>query len=887
MSRFPGPVALGRGVVVGPGASVPAGAEDWPWVAVGEDVVNRPSDVVSELHRRWLDRKPVIVELVVQPVALRVAERCELPPWEVAPDHEFWLERLQYLVWSNNYDWRDQAAEPIWWHARRAVRLGASPSDEFDVVLPSGAGAWCDGGPRGPVVGLAAAIVHREAIEAGSLRPDGDRQATSDLAADQRRAVEHGAGPARIIAPAGSGKTRVLTERLRHLLTDRQLTPGSVLAVAFNKRAADELVERTPGLPVHIRTLNSLGLAIVNGTGPFAATTRARSVIDEREVRRILESVITVRRQVNTDPWVPYLDALSAIRLGLAPPPVAEEMIPDAVGIADAFDKYRAVLADRDVLDFDEQIYRAIELLLSSPDVRKKAQGAARHLLVDEFQDLTPAHLLMLRLLAAPTFDVFGVGDDDQVIYSYAGASPEFLINYDNFFPGAAAYALETNYRCPPSVVRGATELLARNHRRVAKTIQPRAGRPDEPGSLTVSSRAADEQAGYVAEEIGRLSAEGVAMCDVAVLTRVNVSLLPLQVTLAERGIPSTRPIGREVLERTGIRTALAYLRIGASPREISRADIAETIRRPSRKIARNVSEMLRRDPTTSVAGIRRLAGALSGKDVDRLEDYADDLETVAEAVRSGSTAQALRVIGSQVGLGGAMDALDSGRREVDRSSHLDDLAALRQVAVLHPDPSTFGSWLRERLAVGEGDASTGVVTLSTVHRVKGQEWPHVFVLGASDGLFPHRLASDVEEERRIFHVAITRASLRAVVVADQDQPSPFCDEMLGRDPRVEHVSRTDRTSSISPARPGAQPGTAGPGEEGREKLSRALRDWRKDTCTRDKVPAYVVLSDADLEGIVTRRPTTLRELARCRGIGPLRLEKYGDDILAVMESAG
>lgn len=175
----------------------------------------------------------------------------------------------------------------------------------------------------------------------------------ADVAPDQLAAVMHGAGPARIIAPAGSGKTRVLTERLRHLLADRRVTPTTVTAVAYNKRAAEQLGERTAGLGAHIRTLNSLGLAIVNGSGQFAPTgLGTRQVIEEVEVRRILESLVEVRRQQNTDPMAPYIDALSAIRLGLTSPPAVEEAIPDAAGIAEAFDRYRAILADRRVLDF-------------------------------------------------------------------------------------------------------------------------------------------------------------------------------------------------------------------------------------------------------------------------------------------------------------------------------------------------------------------------------------------------------------------------------------------------------------------------------------------------------------------------------------------------------
>ncbi|MGO9559711.1 MAG: ATP-dependent helicase [Acidimicrobiales bacterium] len=890
MSEFPGPPALGRGIVVNPGAAPPPGAANWPRRVVDAEALARPSVLADELHRLWLERVPVVIELDVDAGALREPERCDRPPYELDPGHDFARERLQYLVWSNNYDGRETDAAPIWWHTRRAARLGAIESEDGDVKLPDGTAAWCDGGPRGSLpVGTDFVVLHRESIEAGSLTVDRASLVSSELAPDQLRAVAHLSGPARIIAPAGSGKTRVLTERLRHLLADRQVTASTVVAVAFNKRAADELLERTAGLPAHIRTLNALGLAIVNGSSPFGPTgAPRRSVIDERDVRHILQSLLPVRRLVNTDPWLPYLEALSMVRLGLVAPTEAEEAIPDAAGIADAFNRYRTTLADNNFVDFDEQIYLAIELLLTRPDLRSRAQSHARHLLVDEFQDLTPAHLLLLRLLSAPTHDVFGVGDDDQVIYSYAGATPEFLIGYERYFPGASLYALETNYRCPPAVVQAASRLLARNRRRVRKSISPSQDGRVVPECLRVDRRPSLQHAESALSEIRRWSTEGAAWADIAVLARVNAALLPFQVTLCENGVPCTVPLGPDILNRTGIKAALAYLRIGCDPAHILRGDVAETIRRPSRKIARNVTELLLRRPTTSVSDIRSLASALSGGDVEKLEGYADDLELLARTVAGGTTAASLSFIRRRIGLGQAMDVLDSSKRDLDRSTHLDDLAALEQVAGLHEDPESFEGWLREMLAVRAPESDAGLVTLSTVHRVKGQEWPHVLVVGASEEMFPHRLAGDIEEERRIFHVAITRCSSDVVVLADRDAPARFCDEMFREFPQVQpepvRLPRVEakRPKTLAPLPPGA---LGAEGQEAREQVSKALRDWRRSTALRDKVPAYVVLSDDHLEGIAARAPGSLSELAGCRGIGPTKLERYGDEILAVIDS--
>ncbi|MGH9266033.1 MAG: ATP-dependent DNA helicase UvrD2, partial [Acidimicrobiales bacterium] len=678
---------------------------------------------------------------------------------------------------------------------------------------------------------------------------------------------------ARIIAPAGSGKTRVLTERLRHLLADRNHEPELLTAVAYNVKAAEELRERTIGLRPTIRTLNSLGLFICQLAGS------AVRVVEEREARNIVQSLVKIPRRTNADPVAPYLEALSAIRLGLLDPVVAENRFPDASGISVAFDAYRAKLAAQGAVDFDEQIYRAVELLLTDADLRARARAGCRTLLVDEFQDLTPAHVLLLRLLAGPAASVFGVGDDDQVIYGYAGADPGFLIDFGRWFPGAATYDLKVNYRCPPAVVRGAQTLLGYNRRRLPKDVSPAPGRAEEDGALDVRPVPVDDLTVSARDQVSAWLGDGVPAEDVAVLTRVNAVLLPIQVLLLRSGIPCHRAVGTELLGRTGIASVLAYLRIGLAPADIAREDVAATVRRPSRKIARNVLEIMGRRPRTSVADLHSLGDWLSGDDADRVHTYAGDLELVANAVQrpGATTAGVFDVIRRRIGLDRAMSALDASRGSADRSAHGDDLWALEQLATLHPDPAGFEPWLRKALA---GEVPDGpCVHLSTVHKVKGREWPYVLVFGASADLFPHRLAEDVEEERRVFHVAITRAARAVVVLGDAAAPSPFLAELAGtaEKPAVRETVATPpkgRTRTEMPA-PGESPALD------------SLRAWRTEIARRDKVPPYVVMSDAHLKGIAERKPSTLGELAACPGIGPLKLERYGEDILSVLERSG
>ncbi|MDQ6947365.1 MAG: ATP-dependent helicase, partial [Actinomycetota bacterium] len=640
--------------------------------------------------------------------------------------------------------------------------------------------AWIDGGPRAPfsppdLGGLG--LIHRESVELGApaLVP-GPTPPRADLAPDQLAAVGHGAGPARIIAPAGSGKTRVLTERLRHLLVDRRYERDIVLAVAYNKKAQQEMEERTADVAPRVRTLNALGYRLLaEGRGG------APRLLEEREVRRLIERFVPIRRQrANTDPVGPYLEALGEVRLGLRDPEEVESWRDDVPGLAAAFDPYRAALKEAGAVDFDEQIYGTLELLLADGTFRRRAQRGCRHLLVDEFQDLTPAHVLLLRLLAAPQLDVFGVGDDDQVIYGHAGADPAFLIGFEQLFPGAADHPLEVNYRCPAVVVRQAADLLSYNQRRVAKTVRPGPEASPSADAVRVVTHPAASGADALVEVVQGWLGSGVNPSDVAVLTRVNALLLAPQVALLEAGIPVRSVLGLEVLGRTGLRAALAYVRIAAAADgRIAAEDVVEILRRPSRGLPQWFSDRLRRRSWWGIESLRAIATQVPDKEASKVGWLVGDLEVLVGQARAGgaTSRSVLAVIKDGIGLGGAMSLLDSSRGG-EGSSHLDDLDALEQVAGLHPEVATFEPWLRERLARDGWSGDGAGVTLSTVHRVKGMEWKKVAVFGVNAGILPHRLAEDVEEERRVLHVALTRCQSQVVVLSDRSRPSSMLDEL-------------------------------------------------------------------------------------------------------------
>ena len=839
------------------GSSVPAAWSAVPGVVVDAAAVADPEAVVRELHDHWADRRPVVIRLAVDPASFRPPATTTEEPWSLGPSFEPWHDRLHFLVWANTYDGRpvdgrpvDGASdEPIWWWGRKALRLGASPSIEGaagDVTLADGRAAWVDGGPREPLDSAALggpAVVHREAVESGRLTVEPvPAQPTADLAPDQLAAVAHGGGPARVIAPAGSGKTRVLTERLRHLVLDRGYEPGGVLAVAYNKRAQEELQARTADVRPRVQTLNALAYEILGE----ARGGRPR-VLDELEVRAIVERLVPKGRPLaNTDRLAPYLEALTAVRLGLRDPADVEATRDDVPGFADAFGPFRQRLLELRAVDFDEQVYAAVEALLVDGELRRTLQAGCRHLLVDEFQDLTPAHVLLLRLLALPGLDVFGVGDDDQTIYSYAGADPAFLIDFGALFPGGAAHPLEVNYRCPAPVVDGARTLLSYNHRRVAKEIRPGPSAEADPSALAVHRHPPDAGAARLVEVVHGWRADGADPGDVAVLARVGSLLLAPQVALVEAGVPVVPALDARVLDRTGTRAALAYLRIGCDPDHLSGADVVEVYRRPTRGLPAWITRWFERCRT--VDEVHAVADRVDDSKVaTKVTSVAEDLSAVVAAVQGGTTRSALLAIRDRVGLGSAMDLLDSSKGG-QTASQLDDLEALVQVAALHPDPGGFEPWLRGVLA-DRGAATGAGVTLATVHKVKGQEWGHVAVFGVTDGLVPHRLAVDVEEERRVLHVAITRGRRRVAVFADVERPSPFLDELAGTAPHRSEVEAARRSAGRAADQRGGGGGTAGgspSGGGGRASAAKAPKvPWV------DAAPGLAVVATGGIGGTV------------------------------------
>jgi DNA helicase-2/ATP-dependent DNA helicase PcrA len=911
-------------------------------------VASIDTPTADRLGAAWRERRSVVIELVPglgldEPGHPPPAKISGLQPWEWSPDLDLVAERLHHAVWANAYDGRGQGLEWRW--AAEATRLGGrvstrSPHADLpahvdlpaDVELPDGTPVLYDGGPldAGLPARAGMGVVHRIWLDHAALRPLGPNSAEgADLAPDQRRAVTEPGLGARVIAPAGSGKTRVLTARARLLLTEWGLPPEALALVAYNVRAAAEMKERLADVGgVRVRTLNALGLRLCG----------RRATIEATEIRRILSDLVALPRRAETDPAAPWIEALNRVRLGLVAPEVVEAELPDVSDLERVARAFRAELAERDVVDFDEQVVVAIERLLADPPFRHRSQRFARVLLVDEFQDLTPAHLLLLRLLAGPAGAVFGVGDDDQTIYGYAGATPRWLVDFEQWFPGSASHSLEVNYRCPPAVVTAASHLLTRNAVRVPKLIRAGSGG----GDLAVL----DGPGGPARRSAGRVQSlidQGAEPTEIAVLVRVNASLVPVHVLLRHAGVPVSSPLDRLFLQRGGVRAALAWLAVATAPSSsLPGAMLREAARRPKRGMSASLLDLVAKQ--RSVAALERLGDWLDGKGSAREADKVRWLCEDVGQVRAGAgatTGDILSLVRSKVGDGG----LDASAAALDRwshgaiAAHTDDLDALMELADLEPDPSRFGAWLADQLS-SAGPGSKDGVTLASIHAVKGREWPHVIIHHATAGLMPHRLSVDLEEERRVFHVGLTRGR-STVSVVPGSPPSPYLREMAAPgEPPVRAAGPPPGRVASGPGRPGSTPGQAaellpasvglvfkwrGHEHEAVEVLDggvrasiaggpattsvpfgtvvtvagrpahlahpageaawERLRAWRADRSRSLGKPAFVVFDDKTLRAVAAALPVREQDLLAIGGIGPVKLEAYGPDLVAIGEA--
>jgi DNA helicase-2/ATP-dependent DNA helicase PcrA len=597
----------------------------------------------------------------------------------------------------------------------------------------------------------------------------------------QRQAVLRTEGPVLIVAGAGSGKTRALTHRIAYLIRECGVAPGQILAITFTNKASREMAERVSGLlggPVArgmwILTFHSACARILRREHTHLGVPSNFTIYDDGDTERLIAGI---SRDMDVDPKRFPPKAVAAA-IGKAKDRVlgAKEFAEMASSfyeetIARIYTAYEQRKRDAGALDFDDLISETVRLFRAHPEVLEHYQERFRHILIDEYQDTNRAQYELVNMLAAKHRNVCVVGDADQGVYSWRGATIQNILDFERDYPDAAVFLMEQNYRSTQNILGVANALIENNVQRKPKNLWTEAGS----GDLVVRVRADDEhgEAYFVAQEIERLRAEeGFRYRDVAIFYRTNAQSRVIEDVFMRTGMPYRVFGGVRFYQRKEIKDILAYLRLLMNPQDV--ISFRRVVNTPKRGIgdatvaaleafARDegidVMETVRRvDEIPSlgarakgaVAGFRQVMAALAG----HLADGAGPARMVEFAAQES----------------GYMAELEE-ERTVEAQGRVENIQELTGVAaeLLARDPEAgMDAFLEQVSLVGEQDdydEEESSVTLMTLHIAKGLEFPAVFIVGLEDGIFPHYRSmtdsAELEEERRLLYVGITRAQRR------------------------------------------------------------------------------------------------------------------------------
>jgi DNA helicase-2/ATP-dependent DNA helicase PcrA len=632
----------------------------------------------------------------------------------------------------------------------------------------------------------------------GSARPAVDpRQLLEGLNEQQAAAVVHSGGPLLIVAGAGSGKTRVLTHRIAHLLAARDVHPGSILAITFTNKAAGEMKERVEQLVgpranvMWVSTFHSACVRILRRESKVLGFTSSFSIYDAADSRRLMALVC---RDLDLDPKQYPPKSFSAKVSNLKNELIDEETFASQAEnsfekkLAEAYALYQARLREANALDFDDIIMTTVNLLQAFPDVAEHYRRRFRHVLVDEYQDTNHAQYTLVRELVGTgeaAAELCVVGDADQSIYAFRGATIRNILQFEEDYPQARTILLEQNYRSTQTILSAANAVIERNASRRAKNLWTEAG--DGPAIVGYVADTEHDEAQYIADEIDRLTdAEQARPGDVAVFYRTNAQSRVFEEVFIRVGLPYKVVGGVRFYERREVRDVLAYLRVLANPEDT--VPLRRILNVPKRGIGERAEAMIdalaARERVSFAQALRRVdeaygMAARSANAVRRFNTLMEELRTVAES--GAGPAVVLEAVLERTGYLAELQA-SSDPQDETRVENLQELAAVAlefEQERAEDEPGTLADFLERVALVADSDEipddveeggenggdNGGVITLMTLHTAKGLEFPVVFLTGLEDGVFPHMRAlgqaKELEEERRLAYVGITRARER------------------------------------------------------------------------------------------------------------------------------
>ncbi|GAB2949349.1 DNA helicase PcrA [Streptomyces pseudoechinosporeus] len=611
---------------------------------------------------------------------------------------------------------------------------------------------------------------------------------------NQRAAVVHSGSPLLIVAGAGSGKTRVLTHRIAYLLGERNVHPGQILAITFTNKAAGEMKERVEHLvgpranAMWVMTFHSACVRILRRESKKLGFTSSFSIYDAADSKRLMALVC---RDLDLDPKRFPPKSFSAKISNLKNELIDEEDF--AAQASDGFEKtlaqayamYQSRLREANALDFDDLIMTTVNLFRAFPDVAEHYRRRFRHVLVDEYQDTNHAQYALVRELVGPSGpegdpgELCVVGDADQSIYAFRGATIRNILQFEEDYPDAKTILLEQNYRSTQTILTAANAVIERNESRRPKNLWTNAG-----AGARITGYVADtehDEAQFVADEIDRLTDAGEAKAgDVAVFYRTNAQSRVFEEVFIRVGLPYKVVGGVRFYERKEVRDVLAYLRVLANPEDS--VPLRRILNVPKRGIGDRAEAMIdalaSREKISFSQALRRVdeaygMAARSTNAVKRFNTLMEDLRTIVES--GAGPATVLEAILERTGYLAELQASTDPQDET-RIENLQELAAValefEQEAGEGEASGGLSDFLERVALVADSDQipdeeedGSGVITLMTLHTAKGLEFPVVFLTGMEDGVFPHMRAlgqtKELEEERRLAYVGITRARER------------------------------------------------------------------------------------------------------------------------------
>ena len=649
-----------------------------------------------------------------------------------------------------------------------------------------------------------------------TVASDRETRLVEDLNESQRAAVEHRGGPLLIVAGAGSGKTRVLTRRIAHLLASGDAQPGEILAITFTNKAAGEMKERVSELigararVMWVSTFHSACVRILRSESSRLGVTSGFTIYDQADSLRLMGMVL---RDLDLDPkrYTPrsFLAQVSNLKNELID---FETCAARAVNhmeqtLAEAYGQYQARLQRANAFDFDDLIFSAVAVLQLYPDVAEHYRRRFRHILVDEYQDTNHAQYTLIKELVGPgtpqlpAGQLCVVGDADQSIYAFRGATIRNIEEFERDYPSARTIMLEQNYRSTQTILTAANAVIARNSSRRAKNLWTDSGQ----GAPIIGYVADDErdEASFIANEIDRLTdVEGVKHGDVAVFYRTNAQSRSVEEVFIRVGMPYRVVGGTKFYERREVRDALAYLRALANPTD--EVSLRRVLNVPKRGIGERAEAMVdafgQRERISFAEALERAAEApgIATRSLTSITGFVELMTGLRTLVESG--ADAAVVLQAILEQSGYLAELQSSADPQDET-RVENLAELETVAQEFANDNPEGTLVDflERVSlvadsddIPDADASGGVVTLMTLHTAKGLEFPVVFLTGMEDGVFPHMRSlgdpKELEEERRLAYVGITRARERLYLSRSMmrsawgspafNPPSRFLDEI-------------------------------------------------------------------------------------------------------------